>query len=138
MKCIIAGTRTITDYELVAQAIADSGWQDEITEVVCGASEGQVEFAQEAFAAGVPSGIFKFNVDILGALLAIANGIPVKHFPPDWNTYGKPAGPIRNEQMAKYANALILIWDGKSKGSASMKRLAKQHGLRIYEQVVVI
>ena len=38
MKCVIAGSRTITDYALVEKAIVDSGF--EITEVVCGECRG--------------------------------------------------------------------------------------------------
>lgn len=57
----------------------------------------------------------------------------IKRFPADWKTYGKSAGPIRNRQMANYADALLLIWDGESKGSASMYRIMKSLGKPVYE-----
>lgn len=44
----------------------------------------------------------------------------VKSFPANWDKYGKAAGPIRNEQMAKYADYLIAVWDGKSHGTKNM------------------
>lgn len=115
MRCIIAGTRTIQDYKLVTKAITDSGWQSEITEVVCGGAKG---------------------VDTLGQTWAIENGIKVIMFFPNWREYGQRAGPMRNEEMAKYADAAIVIWDGRSRGSQSMLNLAKRHNLRIYEHVV--
>jgi hypothetical protein len=57
------------------------------------------------------------------------NRVPVKQFPADWNKYGKAAGPIRNAQMAKYADAVILFPGGR--GTANMRKLAKEHGLEI-------
>lgn len=113
---IIAGSRTIKDYETVARVIEEVEWEKEITEVVCGMASG---------------------VDDLGRKWARSKGIPVLEMPADWNKHGRSAGPIRNEEMAKDADALILIWDGKSKGSADMLRQAKKHGLKIYGYVVV-
>ena len=54
----------------------------------------------------------------------------------DWEAYGKAAGPIRNRQMAERADALLLIWDGSSRGSASMKQEAAQAGIPIYECIL--
>jgi len=48
------------------------------------------------------------------------NGIPIKRFPADWDKHGKAAGPIRNRAMAEYADALLAVWDGESKGTANM------------------
>jgi len=58
-------------------------------------------------------------------------GYPIKQFPADWNKYGKSAGYKRNEEMAKYADALIAFWDGKSKGTKHMIDLAKRYGLKV-------
>jgi hypothetical protein len=116
MKTIIAGSRTITDYALVEQAVMDSGF--EITEVVSGKE---------------PKG-----VDRLGEMWADFNCVPVKPFQitqDDWKTYGRSAGPIRNKEMAEYAEALILVWDGKSRGSQSMLAIAKKLNLKIFEKV---
>jgi hypothetical protein len=147
MKCIIAGSRTIKDYRVVRQAIKQSGWGTEITEVVSGTSEEDVEAARFDDR--------KLNVDVLGAQLAMLEDIPVKYFPADWDNlsapgaviryrkdgtlYNSKAGPDRNERMAAYGDRLILIWIGdpkKSKGRADMLRRAKAHGLRIYEHIV--
>lgn len=113
MKVIIAGSRTIRDYREVTKAIEQSGF--EITEVVSGGAMG---------------------VDLLGERWARRNGIPVKCFVADWYEYGKSAGPIRNTEMALYADALILVWDGESRGSANMKMNAETVGIKIYEHVL--
>jgi len=38
--------------------------------------------------------------------------------------------------MADYADALVLVWDGESRGSMMMKEVAIKKGLRIYEHIV--
>lgn len=44
----------------------------------------------------------------------------VTQFPANWDKYGKVAGHLRNRQMAEYADAALLIWDGSSSGTANM------------------
>jgi len=56
-------------------------------------------------------------------------GYSIKEFPADWNKYGKPAGYIRNKEMAEYSDALIAFWDGKSNGTKHMIDLAKKYDL---------
>ncbi len=109
MKTIIAGSRTIHDYDLVSRVIADSDFT--ITEVFCGQAGG---------------------VDLLGCRWAREHNIPVKFFPADWKQYGKVAGFLRNHEMAAFAHQLILVWDGSSPGSAHMLKMARQCGLRVY------
>lgn len=78
------------------------------------------------------------GADKLGEIFAVKHNIKIKRFPADWNTYGKRAGYIRNEQMAKYAisddnyGVLIAFWDGESRGTKHMINLANKHGLKVY------
>jgi len=109
MKTIIAGSRNINDYDLLKFVINDCPF--EITEVVCGLANG---------------------VDKMGERWAIENKIPVKYLSPDWNRFGKKAGILRNEQMAEYAQALIYLWDGKSKGTKHMVDYAKKLCLKTH------
>jgi hypothetical protein len=110
MKTIIAGSRGISDPALVARAIKESGFS--ITEVVSGHAPG---------------------VDLLGEEWAEKNQIPVKLFPPDWSRLGaQRAGFIRNNEMARYADAMIGVWDGESSGTADMIQKAKAAGLKVY------
>jgi len=97
MKVIIAGSRNLENYLLVAQAMQRCGF--DVTEVVCGCATG---------------------VDNLGDRWARTNNIPVKEMPANWNRDGKAAGPIRNREMAKYADAAVIVWDGKSAGTRNM------------------
>lgn len=121
MRTIIAGGRDIYDFKLVQEAIQDSTFS--ISEVVCGMASG---------------------VDTEGFIWAQHNNVPFKEFPADWNgvdpetkkPYGKSAGPIRNRKMAKYAEALILIWNGNSPGSRSMFNIAISKRMPIYEVII--
>lgn len=44
----------------------------------------------------------------------------IHKFPADWATHGKAAGPIRNVEMARFADIGLGFWDGKSKGTKHM------------------
>lgn len=105
MKVIVAGSRDITDIEKVANAIELSGFQ--VTEVVSGTARG---------------------VDLLGENWARYKDIPVKRFPADWDKHGKAAGMIRNAQMAEYADALVAVWDGLSRGTKNMIETMRKTG----------
>lgn len=109
MKTIIAGSRNITDPAIVEDAIRKSGI--DVTEVVSGACRG---------------------VDLIGEDWAVCHGLPVQRFPAHWQAHGRAAGPIRNAQMAEYAEALIAVWDGVSRGTKNMIREARKHGLKVY------
>lgn len=109
MKVIIAGSRDIHNYEELLVAVAKSEFT--ITEVVSGGARG---------------------VDALGEIWARRNMVSVKRFIPDWNLLGKPAGMVRNSQMAQYADALIALWDGKSYGTKNMIETAEKLGLKVY------
>jgi hypothetical protein len=76
------------------------------------------------------------GVDLIGMQWARDRGIPIRTYIPDWETYGRAAGPLRNAKMASNAEALILIWDGQSRGSASMLREARKRNLLIYECLI--
>lgn len=40
--------------------------------------------------------------------------------PEQWRRHGKKAGPWRNCEMSKYADALLAFWDGSSRGTRDM------------------
>ena len=71
------------------------------------------------------------GVDAMGEQWARENKIPIKRFDPDWDKYGAGAGPERNRLMAEYAEALIVLWDGRSRGTANMIANALYERLKI-------
>ena len=68
------------------------------------------------------------GADALGELYAQENGFRIERYIAQWEKYGKRAGPIRNEEMAKNADYVICFWDGKSRGTKSMIECAKNQG----------
>jgi len=102
MKAIIAGGRDYNNYAYLKQQLdyfREHQFDAKITEIVSGGARG---------------------VDSMGEQYAAENDIALKIFPADWKTHGKSAGPIRNRQMADYADILIAVWDGESKGTKNM------------------
>jgi hypothetical protein len=68
------------------------------------------------------------GVDTWADSEAKSAGCIIEVYKPDWSTYGKAAGPIRNEHMVKYVLGkadvkAIVCWDGKSKGTEHMLKL---------------
>ena len=118
-RVIIAGSRSITDYEQVATAVRASRF--EITEVVSGCAGGP---------------------DTLGEIWAANNGVGLSRFPARWRTrdgeYNPRAGFQRNQQMAEYADALIAVWDGESGGTRHMIEQARKRGLKVYIHTVTL
>ncbi len=112
MKVIIAGSREIEDYDALLKTIQDADL--DITEVVSGGCRG---------------------VDFMGEQWAQENAIPVRQFVADWAMYGRMAGELRNREMAQYADALILLWDGKSPGASCMLRESIQAGIHVHTQI---
>ena len=113
MKVIIAGSRNIVDYEVVKEAIEES--QFTLKTVVSGGAKG---------------------VDSLGEQYAEAMNIPLHVYKADWERHGRAAGPIRNRKMAENADALIAIWDGKSRGTKNMIETAQKLKLLVYVKVL--
>jgi len=67
------------------------------------------------------------GADTLGEKYAEENELIIARFTPDWDRFGKAAGPKRNAEMAKAADAVVVFWDGASRGSMSMIEEAKKH-----------
>lgn len=60
------------------------------------------------------------GVDRCGETWARSRGISVARMFAEWGTHGHAAGLLRNEDMARYADALVALWDGHSTGTRHM------------------
>ena len=109
MKVIIAGSRDFDDYKLLRKYCDHILQNQNDIEIVSGTAKG---------------------ADQLGERYAIERSYKIIKFPADWSK-GKSAGYIRNEEMAKYGDALIAFWNGISKGTEHMINLAKKYKLKI-------
>jgi hypothetical protein len=119
IKVIVAGGRNFDDYALLKKSL------DEYLKPLVG------DGVSIEIVSGAASG-----ADSLGEKYAKERGYGVKRFPALWNDIDRPgavirtngwggkydvnAGFARNEQMAEYADVLVLFWNGSSKGSKHM------------------
>lgn len=114
MKLIIAGGRNILyDYEAIHEVLIQA--EIEPTIIISGGAAG-IDKSGEQYAQ-------EFDLDCLV-------------FDADWELHGRAAGPIRNRKMAEAGDALLLIWDGKSRGSSSMKKEMERLKKPIIEIIV--
>lgn len=119
---VVAGSRSISDYDVVHKAIIDSPfWPMYHGTIISGDAAGvdkQVnQFASELWDGG------DFDIDF-------------EEYEANWDTHGKAAGPIRNEEMAKEADALIAVWDGESNGTRNMIEKALEQNCEIFITVI--
>jgi hypothetical protein len=116
MRVIIAGSRTINSMAELEKAIVSSGWN--ITDVIDGAHWQ--------------------GVDVLSKRWTIDHSVPHYPVPAQWQRFGRAAGPIRNRYMAecKQADGCIIVWDGTSTGSMSMKEEADKMGIPVYLHII--
>lgn len=109
MKLVIAGSRFSDLSEADLARLEAIHAEHGVTEVVSGGAKG---------------------VDRAGELWAETRGIPVRVFKPDWRRYRQGAGPVRNREMAAYADAAVLFPGGS--GTRNMLAEARRAGLRIF------
>lgn len=109
MRTIIAGSRGCTDPAVLWRGLGRVHWP--ITRVISGHAMG---------------------ADTLGELAARAAGVPLDVFPARWREHGRWAGRLRNAEMLQHADALLALWDGKSRGTKHMVDIARQAGLLVH------
>jgi hypothetical protein len=110
MRVIIAGSRDFNDYnslERKMNVILKN--QDDVT-IISGTARG---------------------ADKLGERYAGENHHKLEKYVPMWDLYGKKSGYMRNVEMAKVADALVVFWDGKSKGTKHMIDIGKKFNLKM-------
>lgn len=113
-KVIIAGSRSFADYEKlksVCDSILPNLYSEPRISILSGTSS---------------------DSDSLGERYAKERGYTLNRYPADWKRYGKAAGPIRNRQMVKEADAAIVFWDGQSRGTKNLIEEANRHGLKVW------
>lgn len=108
LKIIVAGSRSFNNYELLTERLNFYIGTHTDVEIVSGTARG---------------------ADKLGERYATEKGFLIKRFPADWDKYGKRAGYLRNEEMAKYASHAVIFWDGVSRGTANMIELCERYSL---------
>lgn len=110
MKTIIAGSRSFNDYDRFEDLMDGVSMFINVTSIISGLAHG---------------------ADTMALKYAAEADLPVEKFEPNWEKYGKAAGPLRNSEMVERADALVAFWDGESRGTKSVIDLALRAGLTV-------
>lgn len=73
------------------------------------------------------------GADRIAEQYALSKGWKIESYPADWNTYGKSAGPRRNEKMVREScpNVGLVFWKGNSSGTKN----CMEHLFKIVDQL---
>ena len=108
MKLLIAGSISITDFDLNGHI------SDDVDLIISGGAKG---------------------IDTLAEQYADKNGIEKLIIRPKYEKYGRAAPIRRNEEMVDISDAVLAIWDGKSRATAYTLEYAREKGKRIIEVI---
>lgn len=110
LKVIIAGGRDLNNYSLLSDKLDKLFSQRNDVVIVSGMAKG---------------------ADTLAVKYAGEKKIRVSEFKAEWLKYGHSSGFRRNVEMARFADACVCFWDGKSTGTKHMIETAKRHHLKL-------
>lgn len=108
MKVVIAGSRGFNDYSFLKRKLDHLLQNQTDVTIISGTARG---------------------ADKLGERYAKEKGFDIIEKPADWENLGKRAGYVRNEEMAKIADAAVIFWDGESRGAKHMIDLCDKHNV---------
>ncbi len=107
MRVAVVGSRSLTAPNLAAYL------PPETTEIVSGGARGVDQQAKE---------------------YALQHHIKYTEFLPDYPRYGRSAPLKRNDEIIRYAELVLIFWDGRSPGSAYVSRRCEE--LAVAHQVI--
>lgn len=106
-RLVVAGSRDFNDYNMLCSAL------DEVV------SELKAEY-NVTIVSGTANG-----ADKLGEKYAEKHGLKIERHPANWGRYGRGAGPIRNAEMVKESDGVVVFWNGESTGAKNIIDCAK-------------
>lgn len=113
-KLIVAGGRDFNNFELFQKellSLVQNEYKDKAVSLVSGMARG---------------------ADMMTYNFARSVGAQCYAMAADWNKYGKSAGYRRNSDMGRFADALLVFWDGKSKGTSNMIQVMNDMGKPVH------
>ena len=104
MKLLIVGSRSITEFDFLPYISA------EVDTIISGGAKG---------------------IDSLAEHYADAHKLSKCIVRPKYELYGRAAPIVRNRQMVDMADSVLVIWDGKSKGTQYTLKYAQEAGKQV-------
>lgn len=106
MKLLIVGSRSISEFDLSPYVT------DDVELIISGGAQG---------------------IDTLAEQYADKKRIDKLIMRPKYNIYGKGAPLKRNEQMVEICDAVLAVWDGRSRGTRYTLDYARKQNKKIIE-----
>jgi hypothetical protein len=110
LKVIVAGGRDFDDYNLLEEKLNNLFSKTADVLIISGMADG---------------------ADSLAVKYAEENKLRVSEFPAKWQKHGRASGFRRNVEMARFADACVCFWDGKSGGTKHMIDTAQRYKLKL-------
>ena len=107
-RVVVAGSREFNDYNLLSSELDKFLAGKKNVTIVSGTARG---------------------ADRMGEQYAAEHGYKIDQFPAEWSKYHQGAGPIRNLEMVKTADAVVAFWDNQSTGTKNIIDCAKQENI---------
>lgn len=101
MKIAIIGSRSVTSVDI-------DKYLEACDEIISGGAKG---------------------VDKCAADYAMQKGIPFTEILPNYKLYGKAAPIVRNKEIVDKSDAVLVFWDGRSRGSQFVIKYAEKTGV---------
>ena len=71
------------------------------------------------------------GIDSCAADYAKKSGLKLTEFQPDYKRYGRGAPLVRNRKIIEYADCVVAIWDGVSRGTKSVIDECRKKGIDV-------
>lgn len=110
MKVLVCGGRDYADRARVERVLDDLYVKNGITEVIEGRAKGADSLAED---------------------WAMGRNVALRHFPADWDRYGRGAGPRRNRQMLVEGEPDLVVAFLGGRGTANMVSQAEKAGVPV-------
>lgn len=107
-RVVVAGSRNFKDYDRLAAELDKFLKGKKNVTIVSGTARG---------------------ADRMGEQYAAEHGYKIDQFPAEWGKYHQGAGPIRNLEMVKTADAVVAFWDNESSGTKNIIDCARQENI---------
>lgn len=120
MRVLVCGGRNYDDYMAVFSLLREMNYEYNFTHLIQGGATGADELARNWVV--YEKSARKSNTEI-----------EVVTYKADWETYGRAAGPIRNQQMLEDGKPDLVVAFPGGAGTADMVRRALEKGIEVYE-----